>query len=326
MNCKAIRKTPTWMKATLLLAGLYNLVWGAWVVLFPLAIFSWAEMALPRYPQIWQCVGMIVGTYGLGYLFAAQTPFRLWPIVFIGLIGKILGPIGFLTSAMNGDLPWAWGLTIVTNDLIWWLPFGVILYMVYRVKSDSGANSPQSRLTFRQAVKECRSHRGATLAEISAEQPVLTIFLRHTGCTFCREAIDDISRQRGRIEAMGVQLAVVHMSPPMLATQLFAKADLDDIHRFSDRDCVLYDAFGLERGSFRQLLGPKVWSRGFVAGILRGYGAGPIVGDGFRLPGVFLLSDGQIVAEYRAQRASDRPDYIALASQARTTARQECGV
>ena len=48
MNCKVIQKSPTWITATLVLAGLYNLIWGAWVLMFPLAIFSWAEMAPPQ--------------------------------------------------------------------------------------------------------------------------------------------------------------------------------------------------------------------------------------------------------------------------------------
>ncbi len=326
MNCKAIQQSPGWFKTTLVLAGLYNLIWGAWVLLFPLAIFSWAEMAPPRYPQIWQCVGMIVGVYGIAYLLAARDPLRLWPVILVGFLGKILGPIGFLSSAIRGDLPWAWGMTIVTNDLIWWIPFGAMLYQIFRLNTDTGANSAVPRLTFRQAMTQWKSHRGATLAEVSAERPTLAVFLRHTGCTFCREAIDDLARQRARIEAAGAQLAVIHMSPPLQATQFFANADLDDVHRFSDPDCVMYDAFGIQRGTLRQLFGPKIWSRGFIAGIVNGHGMGTLVGDGFRLPAVFLVSDGQILAEYRAETASDRPDYLDLASKARSTERQECAV
>ncbi len=52
---------PRWMRNSLIAAGIYNLVWGAFVILSPFAIFRFAEMELPRYPQVWQCVGMIVG-------------------------------------------------------------------------------------------------------------------------------------------------------------------------------------------------------------------------------------------------------------------------
>ena len=53
------------MKPVLLVAGVYNIVWGALVVVFPLALFRWLGMAEPNYPQIWQCVGMVVGVYGV---------------------------------------------------------------------------------------------------------------------------------------------------------------------------------------------------------------------------------------------------------------------
>ncbi len=131
----------TWV---LVAAAAYNLVWGGWVMLFPLMGFELAGLAPPRYPQIWQCVGMIVGVYGVGYAIAALNPMRHWPIVLVGLLGKVLGPIGFLDAAVRGTLPWAVGWTIATNDLIWWVPFAMILYRAWRpLGATSGHNSPR---------------------------------------------------------------------------------------------------------------------------------------------------------------------------------------
>jgi len=120
------------MRLTLLLAGMYNLLWGAVVILFPLALFDFAGMPRPNYPSLWQCIGMIVGVYGIGYLIAARDPLRHWPIVLVGLLGKIFGPIGFVMAASRGELPWLAGLTILTNDLVWWIPFGLILLRARR--------------------------------------------------------------------------------------------------------------------------------------------------------------------------------------------------
>ena len=80
---------------------------------------------------------MIVGVYGVGYWIAASDPIRHWPIVFVGLLGKVFGPIGFLQAAMTGSLPWKWGATILTNDLIWWLPFGAMLLATYRANQSA---------------------------------------------------------------------------------------------------------------------------------------------------------------------------------------------
>lgn len=117
-----------WMQITLISAGIYNVVWGGATILFPAAMFDFADMELPRYPQIWQCVGMIVGVYGVGYMVAASNPLRHWPITLVGLLGKVFGPLGFANALINGDLPLSFGVTIITNDLIWWIPFAVILY------------------------------------------------------------------------------------------------------------------------------------------------------------------------------------------------------
>lgn len=121
------------MAWTLAAAAGYNLAWGAWVVLWPNHYFDLVGMDRPLHPSIWQCVGMIVGVYGLGYAIAATNPLRHWPIVFVGLLGKLFGPLGYVDGALiRKNLDPAFGWTIPTNDLVWWLPFGLILLAAYR--------------------------------------------------------------------------------------------------------------------------------------------------------------------------------------------------
>jgi hypothetical protein len=119
------------MGRVLYAAAAYNLAWGLLVVLAPGLLFDWLGMPRPNYPQLWQCVGMMVGVFGVGYAVAAADPLRHWPIVLVGLLGKIFGPVGFLQAARHGELPWAFGLTLLTNDVVWWLPFALILRRAY---------------------------------------------------------------------------------------------------------------------------------------------------------------------------------------------------
>jgi len=301
---------PDWAGPVLWAAAAYNLLWGAAVILAPNLWFQIAGMELPRYPEIWQCVGMIVGVYGVGYAIAARDPFRHWPMVLVGLLGKVLGPIGFLSAVLRGALPWSWGLMILTNDLIWWVPFGIVLYKAFRFHNDTAKASAAP--SFAEAMRQFRSHRGATLAELSSERPTLVVFLRHSGCTFCREALADLQRQREEIESVGTGLALVHMGTPMDGTVTFDRYELGDVHHFSDPQCVLYRSFGLSRGSFSQLFGWRVIRRAIQAA-RKGHGVGGLKGDGFRLPGAFLLDHGRIVAAHRGVDAADRPDYRKLA-------------
>ncbi|MEO6907144.1 MAG: alkyl hydroperoxide reductase, partial [Abditibacteriaceae bacterium] len=69
---------------------------------------------------------------GVGYIIAAFDPLRHWPIILVGLLGKILGPIGMANAVWLGRIPPIAGLVCATNDIIWWLPFGLILWATYR--------------------------------------------------------------------------------------------------------------------------------------------------------------------------------------------------
>ena len=118
------------------LAAFYNIIWGAWIVLFPLHLFQLVGMKAPLYPEIWQCVGMIVGVYGIGYYIASKNPETHWPIVLVGLIGKVLGPIGFLNALILERFSPLFGWVILTNDLIWWVPFGHILWSYWNKRKN----------------------------------------------------------------------------------------------------------------------------------------------------------------------------------------------
>lgn len=116
-----------WMKITLKLAAIYNLLWGAWVVLFPNHFFELVNMEPPLHIMIWQGMGMVIGVYGLGYWWVAQDPVTHWPIVAVGFLGKIFGPIGFVMNYFSGKVPFGFFYTLITNDFIWWIPFFLIL-------------------------------------------------------------------------------------------------------------------------------------------------------------------------------------------------------
>jgi hypothetical protein len=113
-------------RITFALAGCYNLAFGLWAGFWPHAFFNLFQIAPPRYPGIWACLGMVVGVYGLLYLYAAWRLESAWPIIAVGLLGKMLGPIGMLMS-FDADWPRRLGMLCIYNDLIWWLPFGLFL-------------------------------------------------------------------------------------------------------------------------------------------------------------------------------------------------------
>jgi hypothetical protein len=71
---------------------------------------------------------MVVGLYGILYLEVARVPERGWLIAAVGLVGKILGPIGLLRLVWSGAWPPATFVMCLTNDLLWWAPFALYLH------------------------------------------------------------------------------------------------------------------------------------------------------------------------------------------------------
>lgn len=306
------QKPSMWMRAVLWAAALYDLLWGAWVVLHPEGPFRLVGMAPPAHLDMWQQFGLAVGIGGVGYAIASTNPIRHWPIVLIGFIGKVLGPFGFWHAAQEGHLPWGLAWMVVVNDLLWWIPFGLILKAAYEKHLGDLRHYSPEVLSF---ALRTRVHQGLSLDQLSRVSPVLVVFLRHAGCTFCREALADLARQREELEEVGVQIVLVHMGEPEFGREFFAKYGLDDVPQVSDPHRTLYRAFGLKRGDLRMLFGPKVWWRGIHAAIFEGHGIGvPPKNDPFQMPGVFLLFHGTILRGYRHQSAADRPDYVKFAT------------
>lgn len=163
------------------------------------------------------------------------------------------------------------------------------------------------------ALTHMTTLQGESVAALSQKQPVLLVFLRHFGCTFCREALKDLSDRSKQIAEYGSKLVLVHMSDEETAERYFSKYSLRGVSHVADPHCRFYQAFGLTKGTARQLFGLQSWIRGFQAGVIDGHGVGiKQLGDGFQMPGVFVLQDGKVVSKFVHKLAGDRPEYVDL--------------
>ena len=112
----------------LLAAGIYNLVWGILSVALPTLQLD--ILGIPTSDIVvilWQCIGMIVGVYGVAYIIAATDPKTHWPVVLVGLLGKVFGIMGMIFYILNGTIPVEFGITCCLNDLFCIPAFASIL-------------------------------------------------------------------------------------------------------------------------------------------------------------------------------------------------------
>ncbi len=304
----AVFSPAPWMSRVLIAAGVYNLLWGGFAIVAPEMSLQFGGLpSEENVHPIWQCLGMVIGVYGVGYWISARDPYRHWLILFVGLLGKVLGPVGYVYSVLQGTLPVEGLRTLLTNDLIWWVPFTIILWRA-AVWHDSQSVTVQSG----SVLNTLMGSTGKTLAQLSEKQRVLVVFLRHSGCTFCREALDDLGKVRTKIETSGAKIALVHMSPEADIAPFVEKYGVADLPRYSDPQRQLYAEFDLQPGGLTQLLGLKVWWRGMLAAFGDGHGFGASQESMFQMPGTFLIENGKVLRAFRHQSPADRPDYAEL--------------
>ena len=188
----------------------------------------------------------------------------------------------------------------------------------YRGRDESASSQGQVLMAKEKIDPELlsayKTQTGQSLGELSKQRPVLLVFLRHFGCTFCRESVAEIKKIRNEIEAKGTQLAFVHLGDSdEKAQKFFTPYGFQEIPRFADPEGRLFQSFGLVRGNWRAYLNYESILRTLIAW-LEGHWIGMPAGDVQRMPGTFLIQNGEIRKAFRHKLVSDRPDYLELAS------------
>lgn len=180
----------------------------------------------------------------------------------------------------------------------------------HNIPVPAGSQAPGASDASETLLRETRTEDGISLADLSSTAQVLLIFLRHSGCTFCRQTLSDLASAKSQLDQAGIQCVSVHMSPKSEFSETLAKYSLQGIRQISDPTRRLYHALGLPRGRVRQLLGWRVWWRGFLTAIVQRHGVGKIDGDVRQMPGLFLVHHGRVVKAFHHSYSSDRPDLL----------------
>jgi len=152
------------------------------------------------------------------------------------------------------------------------------------------------------------------LIKMAENKKVLLVFLRHFGCTFCRETMTRLSQAREALELLDTRIVVVHMVSPVFAQRLLNIYDLKGVSHISDPDRNLYRSFGLKEAGMNHFLNPKNLWRTFVNGVLKGHMVGKPAGDVFQMPGVFLFHKKKILNKFTYRYVSDMPDFLRLST------------
>lgn len=154
------------------------------------------------------------------------------------------------------------------------------------------------------------------LSSLWANKPLLLSFTRHFGCTQCKELLEEIVSGKERIQAAGLEIAVVMQATPE-ATAFFAQQYAPGLISLADPERKAYQAYGLERGDlFQTFLNPKVWAA-ISRSRKKGYRVEPPPAgqDAMQMSGLFIIgTDGKIKLPFYYDNIADHPTLDLLLS------------
>lgn len=313
-------------KITLVLAGIYGVFWGFTVIFFPKFWFNFANLPLPNYPELFQTIGLYEFSLGIAYILAAKNPIRNWQIVLVGFIIKLFMTIGFFYFYLLKNEPVVIFRMIFMNDIIWLIPFALIIYNAYKHEEllDNELIYLQQRAD-ENFLEFYISNKGNNIHELSYQQPVLLVFLRHFGCTFCKDTLTKIQALKNYFSSQGIKLVLVNMIPENEAQKHLEEYNLADVDYVADVESMLYKAFQLHRGKFSQLFGLKVLVKGIYLWITKGAIISSSEGaDVFQMPGIFLIKNGKVEKQFLYDSVADEPPLLDFANAMKVSTTKYC--
>ncbi len=161
-------------------------------------------------------------------------------------------------------------------------------------------------------IIDAYTDKGNSILELSNEQKVILVFLRHFGCNFCRETLMEISKIKGELDKTS-RMILVHQSSRSYANEILKIYELETLEHVSDSGHVLYNSFGLGKMRLIHLFNPSVIIGTFKS-ILKGHFPGKPVGCPYQLPGIFILKNKKLIDSYRYRNIAQVPPFLKLAS------------
>lgn len=287
--------SPNFSRNTLKIGALFNLVWGLLCIFVPQAFLTTTS----SYPYV-VFLGLIYCSLAFALILSSLDIARHWLVILLSFVVSFFASAIYLYLTLKGSFTPGNGLPLFAYHFLMLVPYIGVLNKAY-IENTEEESAPKK---FHDLVKVVRTSHNKTLLELSNDQNVLLVFVRHFGCTFCRETVSEIAKIDEAIIGKKLTLVYVHMSDIGHGDEFFNQYYNHPVHHISDPAKKLYQSLNLKRGSLMQIFGPMTWIRGIYAGLIKGHGLGQPEGDSLQLGGVFVLSKGQIIFEQKFPTAS----------------------
>ena len=309
-----MKRSTEWVDITLRFAGIVNVVWGLIFALFTNPLFRWAQMPEPPLLFPWQLIGTVSVIFGLGYYIASFDITKNALIVVIGFSAKLASTVAVWKSVFDQNFSLQLALYFSAKDLLWLAPFAFVIYHIFRKWQSPEEGRINPTAPFAETFARFRTDRGTNLLELSWEQPLLLVFLPHDASPLFQPCVAAIQQQYANIKQQGAQLVIIGPRRTERTVSTLRKYELVREEYVSDPEYAMYNTFNLKRTTVRQIFGLESWKQGWMNVGLNNANVDELIGDGFRMPGAFLIYQGELRKSYHYERSSDHPDYGLLAT------------
>jgi len=121
-----------WMTWVLRFAGGYNLLAGAAMCTLYHEGFKLLGLPKPEVILPVQVTGILVALFGVGYLLVASNPVENRNILTLGFLSKGISSVVALAYVVAGPFPPVFAVVVFFSDVIYLVPFWVIMRRLYR--------------------------------------------------------------------------------------------------------------------------------------------------------------------------------------------------
>ncbi|TGK04744.1 AhpC/TSA family protein [Leptospira semungkisensis] len=150
---------------------------------------------------------------------------------------------------------------------------------------------------------------GTVLGDNIPQKPSLLIYLRHLGCIFCRETVEDLRLISSEMRAFP-PILFIYPDTPREGEEFFTRF-WPEASAISDPNATLYEGLKIAEGNLIELAGPEVWVSALRA-LAKGNFYGAQGRNILRMPGAFLVLKDRILWSHTYRHIGDEPDWTKL--------------
>jgi len=147
--------------------------------------------------------------------------------------------------------------------------------------------------------------------EIEEGKKYIISFHRYMGCVWCQMDIIKLLKEKDKLKEKGVEVIIFIQSPQDVVKEYLKDFPDFPFRLVPDLEKKVYKIFGVESGSFFDIISPTALLRTLKDSSLLGkykFVRGGIKGDRYLRPAFFVVDNGIVVWNYKSKNVADSPD------------------